>query len=164
MIARSAMGKPSSLQVATGARTDKQPRFFGNSGGRPLSFFRSAALGFFKLFAQPPGPAFGAPEHDGLAARGNTCVARRAKAIFWRPKASERAAVGVSLGNHSSTNTCRWLSIDHDLNRLRKLCPSSRLPLTSATLPVTFSIFLSPIVKVRMRKVCDGTVEPSASL
>jgi len=36
----------------------------------------------------------------------------------------------------SSTKTCRALSIDHDLKRLRKLCPSSNEPLTEATLGV----------------------------
>ena len=36
-----------------------------------------------------------------------------------------------------STNTPRSLSIDHDLNRVRKLCPRSRLPSIFATLPVT---------------------------
>jgi hypothetical protein len=65
---------------------------------------------------------------------------------------------------YSRTKTRRELSIDHGLKRLRKLCPSSRLPSTGATLPVKFSKVLSPALRVLRRKVCDRTVEPSANL
>src|SRR5579859_5800544 len=45
--------------------------------------------------------------------------------------------------------TALWLSIDHDLNRLRKLWPRSSSPLGSEMLAVTFSISRSPTASFR---------------
>ena len=64
---------------------------------------------------------------------------------------------------HSSINARFRLSIDHDLKRLRKLCPSSNVPWTGATLPTTFSRVRLPTLRDRMRNVFEGTFEPSAS-
>lgn len=44
-------------------------------------------------------------------------------------------------------NILRLLSIDQELNRLRKLCPSNRFPAAGATLPFTSFTTLSPILK-----------------
>jgi hypothetical protein len=67
-------------------------------------------------------------------------------------------------GRYPRTRTWRLLSIDHDLRRLRKLCPRSKLPFPDRTLPVTFSKALSPTFSNLMRKVRPGTALPSANL
>jgi hypothetical protein len=84
---------------------------------------------------------------DGIA------VAGAAQGQFQRP---------ISSG--SSTSACLALSIDHDLNRVRKLWPSSRLPSAGAIAATTFSIKASPTFNDRRRNITDGTVDPSASL
>ena len=63
----------------------------------------------------------------------------------------------AAFGAHSRISTCLVLSIDHDLNRLRKLRPSSRLPFTEATLPGTFSKALFPTFSDLIRNICEGT-------
>src|SRR5262249_60205701 len=65
---------------------------------------------------------------------------------------------------HFKTNTCLSLSTDHDLNRLKKLMPRSNGPVSSATLPLTFSRVTGPTFNDLMRKVVDFFWEPSASV
>ena len=75
--------------------------------------------------------------------------------------ASRRRANGIAYSD--SNNSCLVLSTDHDLKRLRKLRPSSRLPSTLVMLPVTSSRTLLPTLNELIRNVCEGTVEPFAS-
>ena len=47
---------------------------------------------------------------------------------------------------------------------LKKTLTNNSVPFTEATLPFTFSMTLLPTFSDLIRNVCDGTVEPSASL
>jgi hypothetical protein len=51
-----------------------------------------------------------------------------------------------------------------DLNRLRKLCPNSKLPFSDAMTSITFSKTLSSTFRDLMRKVRARSVDPLASL
>jgi hypothetical protein len=54
------------------------------------------------------------------------------------------------------SRTCVSLSIDHNLNRPRKLWPSSKELLAGATLPMTFCKTLAPHFEQRIVNCCEG--------
>jgi hypothetical protein len=72
--------------------------------------------------------------------------------------------VRAKLQPHYLKPRYAFVIADQDLNRLKKLIPRSKGPVSSATLPFTSSKTTGPTFNDLMRKVVDFFPEPSASV